>query len=168
LGPPPLNHGEHRAGAPFFFNWSTSNLHLHRRSYRIPSRPLKTAGSHRRSRSTARSKHPPPQRHHPIPVSPTTEYLARLLPRAAPVLGPPPRPTLSVGEPGPAMPLSLPLLGQVGPKTVGQSAAQHCTPRFSIFIFFYISRKLNKLLKYIENAIQLRKIKIKFCENSFE
>jgi hypothetical protein len=34
-------------------------------------------------------------------------------------------------------------LGQAGPKAVGQSAAQHCAPRFLIFISFYIFRKYN-------------------------
>jgi hypothetical protein len=38
----------------------------------------------------------------------------------------------------------------------------------SFFIFFYNSRNLYKLLKYIENKIQLRKIQIKFCENPLE
>jgi hypothetical protein len=68
-----------------------------------------------------------------------------------------------------AGPAALPRpLDQAGPKAMGQSAAQHCAPWLLIFIFFYISRKSNKLIKYIENAIPLRKINIKFCENPFE
>jgi hypothetical protein len=54
---------------------------------------------------------------------------------------------------GPAV-LLVPL-GQAGPKAVGQSAAQHCAPRFSIFIFFYISRKSIKLQKCLGNESKL-------------
>jgi hypothetical protein len=37
------------------------------------------------------------------------------------------------------------------------------------FSFSFINlEKSNKLLKYVENAIQLRKIQINFCENPFE
>jgi hypothetical protein len=56
-----------------------------------------------------------------------------------------------------ALPRSL---GQAGPKSVGQSAAQHCAPRFSIFISFYISRKSNKLQNCVENTILIKNTKI--------
>jgi hypothetical protein len=52
-------------------------------------------------------------------------------------------------------------LGQAGQKAMGQSAAQHCAPRFLIFVFFYNSRNSYKPRKYVENTIRLRKIQNK-------
>jgi hypothetical protein len=69
----------------------------------------------------------------------------------------PPHPPVSLGRPRHrdrvergdcagerAMPATLPWpLGQARSKAMSQSAVQHCSPWFLIFISFYISRKLN-------------------------
>jgi hypothetical protein len=80
-------------------------------------------------------------------------HLVKQVPRAAPVLAPPPPPHLvcrrawvdhavrgdRVGERvGPVGPTALPgRLGQAEPKAVGQEPAQHCASDFE-FVFFFL------------------------------